>query len=247
MTNKFFSLIHGDEIHLASDKKVIPAKELQTLLKAKDVLKKVDEDAIKYREEVTKECELLKEQAQKEGYEAGFQEWANHILLFQKEINSIRQEYLKMLAPVALKATQKIVGKAFDLSNDLIYQIVENALKPVMQHKKITIYVNRDDVQFLEERREDLKLIFESIEALSIRERDDITKGGCVIETEGGIINARLENQWAVLEKAFEKLFLDTEQVQATQKEVTENKNISDQKQKDEPVGNQQKSIHETQ
>lgn len=213
MSNKCFSLIHDGKIHIAPNKKVVPAKELQTLLEAKDVLIKVKDDSTQYRKEVAEECEKIKEQAHKEGYEAGFQEWAEHILTFQEKTDSIRQEYTKMLAPVALKATQKIVGKAFELSEDLIYKIVENALKPVLQHKRITIYVSRDDVDFLEKHREDLKTLFESVEVLSIREREDVTKGGCVIETEGGIINARLENQWAVLEKAFEKLFEDVTKI----------------------------------
>jgi type III secretion protein L len=37
---------------------------------------------------------------------------------------------------------------------------------------------------------------------LSLRDRSDIQPGGCIIETEGGIINAQLENQWRVLENA---------------------------------------------
>lgn len=210
MSKKFFSLLKKGTLHLAPNKKVIPAKELETLLDAKEILKTVQEEAKEYRKEVAAECEKLKEQAKKEGYEAGFKEWSEEILKFQERTDSLKQEYTSMLAPVALKATQKIVGKAFELSDDLIFQLVENALKPVLQHKRITIYVNREDISSLEKHREDLKKLFESIEILSIRERDDITKGGLVIETEGGIINARLENQWGVLEQAFEKLFEST-------------------------------------
>lgn len=224
MNKRFFSLIHGGDLHLAPNKKVVPSSLIETLLKAKEVLEKVHEDAFKYRKEVAAECEKIKEQAQKEGYEAGFQRWAEHILTFQKRIDSVRSDYVRMLAPVALKATQKIVGKAFELSNDLIYNIVENALKPVLQHKNITIYVNRDDLRFLEKNRERLKSLFESIEVLSIRERDDISKGGCVIETEGGILNARLENQWDLLEKAFEKLFEDAAKIEAAKGNATEKK-----------------------
>ncbi|MEM1281989.1 MAG: HrpE/YscL family type III secretion apparatus protein [Chlamydiota bacterium] len=247
MSNNLFSLIHGNEIHLAPKQKIIPSEQLQTILDAKGVLEKVQEDAIAYREEVTQECEALKEQAQKEGYEAGFQDWAEHILKFQKEIGIIRQEYVKMLAPVALKATQKIVGKAFELSNDLIYQIVENALKPVLQHKHITVYVNREDVQFLEEHREDLKSLFESIEILSIREREDVAKGGCVIETEGGIINARLENQWAILEKAFEKLFEDLNPNIATEVGTPVKDSKPEEAVTEQPSEEQPESVQETQ
>jgi len=206
---KFFSLIHGDDVQIAPETKIIPAKEYDTMLDAKEVLKKVQDDAINFKEEIAVECEKLKEQAQKDGYEAGFQEWAENIEKFQSEIDSLREEYSKILAPVALKATQKIVGKAFEMSDDLIYNIVSNALKPVLQHKRVTIYVNKQDLESLEHNREKLKNVFEHIEILSIREREDISQGGCVIETEGGIINARLENQWTVLERAFEHFLKD--------------------------------------
>jgi type III secretion protein L len=206
VSKKFFSFIHGGAVDIAPETKVIPAKDFSTLLDAKGVLKKVQEDAIAYRKEVIDECEKLKEKARQEGYEAGFQEWAEHILKFEEEIKAVRGEYAKVLAPVALKATQKIVGKAFEMSSDAIYAVVENALKPVLQHKRISIFVNKEDFATLEKKREKLKQLFENIEVLSIRERDDISQGGCVIETEGGIINARLENQWVVLEKAFQSL-----------------------------------------
>lgn len=206
MKKKIFSFIHNKEIGLAPGTKIIPSAEFTEILNTQEILNLVKKDARQYRKEVASECEKLKEQASKEGYEAGFKEWADHILKFQNQIDSLRKEFTKVLAPVALAATQKIVGKAFEISNDLIYHIVENALKPVTQHRKITIYVNKNDLMALEKNREKLKKIFENIESLSIREKDDITQGGCVIETEVGIINARLENQWVLLEKAFEKM-----------------------------------------
>ena len=37
-----------------------------------------------------------------------------------------------------------------------------------------------------------------------MRVRDDLQKGGVVIETEAGIVNATIENQWARIERAFQ-------------------------------------------
>lgn len=207
MTRKLFSLIHGEVIRNAAGKKIIPADVVAMLLDAEAVLERVKQDALRYRQDVAEECERLKEEAQKRGYEEGFKEWAEELIRLQEQTQRVRAEYSKMLAPVALKATQKIVGMTLETSPDAAFKVVENALKPVLQHKRVTIYVNKEDLASLEKNREKLKNLFENIEVLSIRERDDVTAGGCVIETEGGIINARLENQWAVLERAFEKLF----------------------------------------
>lgn len=228
MSKKFFSLISGDILHIAPKTKIVAAEAFSKMLDAEQVLSSVKEDAKAYRQSVAEECETLKEKAQKEGYEAGFSEWVEHVAKLQQEIDSVRDEYVKVLAPVALKATQKIVGSVLEKSEDAVFDIVANALKPVMQHKKVTIFVSKNDLQFLEKKRQDLKNLFESVEVLSIRERGDVSPGGCVIETEGGIINARLENQWAVLEQAFQTIFkkLKSEKVQPTEKKESKKETI---------------------
>lgn len=203
MSKKFFSLIHGGAIKTAPKGKIIPAEDIAQVLEAHEVLQKVKEDAEKYRLEVAKECEVLKDKAQHEGFEAGYQKWAEHIAALEAELTKVRQDLEKMLIPVALKAAKKIVGREIELSEDTIVDIVSNSLKAVSQHKKITIYVNKKDLDPLEHSRPRLKQIFESLEVLSVRERSDIARGGCIIETEGGIINAQLENQWIALERAF--------------------------------------------
>lgn len=206
MSKKFFSLIHGDKNKIVPNKKIIPAEAIGQLLDAQEVLEKVHDDVEKYKLEVAQECEKLKEQAQQEGFAEGYQKWVEHIAKIEEEIAKVRQELEKMLIPVALKAAKKIVGREIELSEDTIVDIVSNSLKAVSQHKKITIYVNKRDLDPLEHSRPRLKQIFESLEVLSLRERPDVARGGCIIETEGGIINAQLENQWSALEKAFATL-----------------------------------------
>lgn len=210
MSKKFFSLIHGESVHVAPKTKVIKADDFSKMVDADEVLQRVQEDAKRYRIEVTEECEKLKEQAQKEGFEEGFKEWLEHIAKLEEEIVKVRQDTEKVVMPVALKAAKKILGRELELSETAILDIVSNSLKAVAQHKKVTIYVNKKDLATLEANRQHLKDLFESLEALSIRERADIQPGGCVIETEAGIINAQLENQWRILENAFTKLMKPT-------------------------------------
>lgn len=213
MGKKFFTLIHGGTVRIAPKTKVIPKDAISTVLEAQDVLDQVKKDAETYRLEVTKECEEIKENAQREGFEAGFKQWTEYVAKLEEEIIKVRGELEKFLVPVALKAAKKIVGREMELSDDTIVDIVANSLKAVSQHKKITIYVNKKNLEALEHNRSKLKGIFEGLEVLSLRERADIAPGGCVIETEGGIINAQLENQWRVLENALEILLKKKEPV----------------------------------
>ena len=66
--------------------------------------------------------------------------------------------------------------------------------------------VSKKDYEYLEKDKSKIKALFEELDTLSLRERDDVESGGCIIETEGGIINARLEDRWKTLEGAFEAL-----------------------------------------
>ena len=211
MSQKFFTLIHGDAVHLAPKTKIIPAESISTAVEAFDVLEKVKKDAEDYRKEVTAECEKLKEQAQQDGFQEGFQKWAEHIAQLEAEIKKVRGDMEKVLVPVALKAAKKIVGRELEQSETTIVDIVANSLKAVSQHKQITIYVNKKDLDVLEANRNRIKQLFESLESLAIKEKSDVASGGCIIETEAGIINAQLDNQWRVLENAFERLFKQKE------------------------------------
>lgn len=206
MSKPFFSLIRGNDIKIAPQTKIIPRDEIQQLLDGQGLLAEIQKDADSYRADVVLECEKLKEKAQIEGYEEGFKSWLEHVAKLEEEIKQVRQEFENALIPIALKAAKKIVGREMELSSDVIVDIVSNALKPVATHKKITVYVSKKDFDTLEKNKPKLKQLFESLETFGIRERADINPGGCVIETEGGIINAQLENQWRTLEKAFDNL-----------------------------------------
>lgn len=213
MGNKFFTLLHGGTVRISPQTKVISKDAISTVLEAQDVLEHVKKDAETYRLEVVKECEAIKEKAEREGFEAGYKKWTEYVAKLEEEIIKVRGELEKFLVPVALKAAKKIVGREIELSEDTIVDIVSNCLKAVSQHKKITIYVNKKNLEALEHNRSKLKGLFEELEVLSLRERADIAPGGCVIETEGGIINAQLENQWRVLENALEIILKKKEPV----------------------------------
>lgn len=208
MSTKIFTLIHGDTVRAAPQKKIIPAKEFSVLQTAEEVLDQIKHDAEKYRLQVAQECETMKENAFKEGYDDGLQKWAEHLVYLEKQLVVLSQEMRQAIIPIALKAAKKIVGREIELSEDVIVDIVASNLKTVAQHKKIIIYVNKKEWDILEKNKSRLREVFENLESFSIRPRDDIAPGGCVIETEIGIINAQEEQRWKVLEKAFTGMLL---------------------------------------
>lgn len=200
---KLFSLISEEKVVLKAGIKKIPESELTTVLEAKELLEKVKKEVISFKKEMAIDAEKEREIASQEGFCQGLEDWTLQIVALQKEMETLRKEVADKILPIALTAAKKIVGEELKLHPERIFSIVMQAIKPVLQHKKIRIYVNKQDLLSLEEKKEKIKEAFEHLEALQLLERADVQPGGCMIETEAGIINAQLENQWQALEKAF--------------------------------------------
>ncbi len=204
--NKYFTLITGKEIKQAPGTKICPEEAYSKLLSAKEVLELVQEEAEEYRKGVIAECEKLKDDAQKEGFSHGHDEWVTHIAKLEEEITKVRDEMLKLVMPIALKAAKKIVASEIASTPETILNITKQTLKSVAQHKKIVLYVNKDDFEYLDKHKSKIKELFETLDSLSLREREDVERGGLIVETEAGIINAQIKDRWRNLEAAFDSL-----------------------------------------
>lgn len=201
---KFFSLLSSHEVHLAPGEKIIPAAEFSKAISAKEIIDLAKEEAENFKQEIQVEAEDIKAKAFDEGFQEGLVSLNKHLFALDQELKNLRSDIQKKILPLALSAAKKLLGEELKLHPDRIVEIVLTALKPVTQHRKIIIYVNRQDLAMLDENKSRIRKMFEHLENLSIQERDDIEPGGCMIETEAGIINAQLENQWRALESAFE-------------------------------------------
>ncbi len=200
---KLFSLLSNKEIHLSPGKKSISAEEFSKLLSVEDLLATIEEERKDLQDEMEIEREKKKEEGFQEGVSEGLASLNQHVLSLDRAIKNLRNDLQENILSLSLIAAKKIVGEEISLHPERIADIILTAIKPITQHKKIILYVNREDLPMIEEKKGLLKEAFEHLESLSIQERSDIEKGGCIIETEAGIINAQLENQWRALESAF--------------------------------------------
>ena len=202
--SKYFSLVYSGEIHRGEDDKVIPGEEFSELLKAIDVLDKAKKDVKTYLDQNKKECEKYLEEANQAGFNQGLTEFNKQIIHYEQKMKQFEHELQKLVLPLALKAAKKIVGRELEMNPETIVDIVRQNLKPVTQNHHIKIYVSKQDLDILEKEKKEIRAILEQVQTFTIEEREDVSPGGCIIETEAGIINASLENQWRALEAAFE-------------------------------------------
>ncbi|PCI75115.1 HrpE/YscL family type III secretion apparatus protein [Candidatus Aerophobetes bacterium] len=205
MSKKLFSLIYSGQIHTAGKGSIIPKEEYSVLLNAKEVLDKAKEDMCVYLEKNKQTCNALKEKAKEEGFNEGLARFNKHLVWLEKKMQTVDLEMQKQVLSIALQASKKIVSKQLDLNPETIVDIVKNTIKPVLESKEVIIFVSKEDHPTVHQKKEALKTMFGSIKTFSIEEKEDLESGGCIIQTETGIINASLENQWRVLESAFEE------------------------------------------
>ncbi|MFI5333564.1 MAG: HrpE/YscL family type III secretion apparatus protein [Chlamydiales bacterium] len=202
---KFFSLIYQGDVHPAAEEKVIPRDQYSLLVEAKTIVDKARQDASKLKQATEEECVSLRKQAEEKGYADGLEKFNEQLLFFDSELKKVRHETMQSLLPLALKAAKKIVAKELETHPETIVDIVLQVISPITQHHRIKIFVNKADRDILEQEKPKIRAILEQVESLSIQDRPDISPGGCIIETEAGIINATIENQWRALEAAFER------------------------------------------
>lgn len=205
---KFFALIDKNkEVHLAEDRKVIPKDEFTTFLDATQLIEEIKAGEIEFRKRLELEAEQVRQKSEEEGFQSGLEKWSEQLIALEDVFKKKQDEVTASLVPLTMTAIKKLIGKELSVKPDTIVDIVTTALRPVSNHKNISIYVSKHDLDILEEKRPQIREIFEYLESLSISAREDITEGGCIIETESGIINAQLDSQLDALEGAFRTFF----------------------------------------
>jgi len=158
---KYFSLLSGNTVHPAPGRKIIPSQEFSTLQDAAEILAVVQRESEEFKRHTIEEAETIKELAFQEGFQEGLNALNQHIVLLDHELSKIREDLQKRILPLALKAARKIMGEELKLHPDRIVDIVMTSLKPVTQHRRITIYVSRQDLEHLEGAKPQLKKMFE--------------------------------------------------------------------------------------
>jgi flagellar assembly protein FliH len=165
------------------------------------------------------EIELLRAQAweegQREGFAAGKREAAQLIAVLQRmvdEAKAAREEFIAVTTPqllnLAVQIAEKIVRREVETDPTVVQRIAEDALRHAVDKHHLRIRVNPEDWETLQAVAPELQAALDDIREFEIvpdRRRGDrrMARGGCLIETESGIIDARIETQ---LEEIRERL-----------------------------------------
>jgi len=123
------------------------------------------------------------------------------------QLNNIRkethQEIEKEVVELALAIARQVICQEVAFDRDIVVCIAREALAKVEDPGRIKIKMSPSDLQFIKETRSQLSNLIENIDNVTLEAAENIQSGGCIIETDLGEIDARIEKQLQAVEESF--------------------------------------------
>jgi len=156
------------------------------------------------------EAERIKDDARKEGLEAGYaegeraarEEVAAEVQKIAEVLDSLLAYRTRMLAgaeedilKLSLIVAEKIVRKTVAVSRDDIHDLVAECLRELDRVEEVFIRVNPAAAESLQTHLDDLVRGMGQDVEVEVIPDETISPGGCMVETESGCIDGRLETR----------------------------------------------------
>lgn len=212
------------------------AGAFEYIKKSTEDAKKVDEEARtkaeKYRiareEEVNKisneqkqnmakEFEDIRNNAYKEGYENGYAEGKREADRLIKRLHVIIQEAIDrrdsiiedaedQVIRIILLIAYKVVKSISQEQKGVVIDNIKAALQKIKGKTEVVVRVNTEDLELTTDHKESILQQFEELQNVTILEDMRIDKGGCIIETDFGSVDARIATQLQEIEDKIREL-----------------------------------------
>jgi flagellar assembly protein FliH len=180
------------------------------------IIEQARNQAEEQKEEARKQVDQIKDDAYKEGFEAGREEGftsgkeeverlieqLHHIIdkTLEKR-NEIIEESETQLINLVLVIAKKVVKVISENQKNVVVNNVIQALRKLKSRGEVLVKVNLDDVDMTSEHVKDFMRMVENVQSVTVVEDSTVDKGGCIIETDFGEIDARISSQLHEIEE----------------------------------------------
>jgi flagellar assembly protein FliH len=123
------------------------------------------------------------------------------------QLNAIRQEtYLQLeieVVELTLAIAQKVICREIATDKETVVCVAKEALAKVDDPGKVKIKMNPSDLKFINETKYQLANLIPGLNNVTFEAEENIQSGGCIIETDLGEIDARIEKQLQAVKESF--------------------------------------------
>jgi flagellar assembly protein FliH len=120
----------------------------------------------------------------------------------------------KAVVELSLAISAKLVPQAIDELPDTVLTVVNQALSKVLTGTRLNLRVNPADLESLQARQAALALPSIDPARLTWSADPGVGPGGCILETDFGDIDARIEHQLQVIDKLFRQQLAKTDAIE---------------------------------
>jgi flagellar assembly protein FliH len=118
-----------------------------------------------------------------------------------KEVASLRKSILekaeKDILMLSVSIAEKILQQEVRSNPDTVQNILKAAMKNILDRDNIKVRLHPQDFLYMMEKKEDFLQGFDGIKNIVFEEDGGIIRGGAVIETQFGEVDARIDRQFA--------------------------------------------------
>jgi flagellar assembly protein FliH len=159
----------------------------------------------------------------KKGIDKGASETAS---IYEKKIDTLQQEISHFLTKVenekntlfintehlllrlVFEIAKKVINTEISTNEQIILNVLNKALSHISDRERIIIHVSPQDCAVVSKRKDFWNTITDKLNNIIISEDNRVQKGGCLIESNSGIVDARLgvqvEEIFSLVEKEWE-------------------------------------------
>ena len=148
------------------------------------------------------EADRIRIQAQAEGREKGLAAVTELLVGARAAASRARATAAPELRVLAVRIAEKILGRALQLQPEVVLDVAAQALSAAGSARQVLVRCHPDDLAALERGKPRLLERASRSHALALRGDPSIVRGGCIVETELGSIDARLSTQLEAMERA---------------------------------------------
>ncbi len=189
---------------------VVQRKTLDAQRHAEEIIADAETEAARIRADaaaVLQEVEsvrlLAHTDGHREGREAGLASVTDMLLHYE----TLREKFFTTAEPeilaLVMQITEKIIGRVAESKGELIRAVVRQAIEAAIGDR-LLVRVNPADLAHLTAAESELRDLIDRTRRLHFKDDESISPGGCIIESEVGTIDARLETQLKAIRKALE-------------------------------------------
>lgn len=121
---------------------------------------------------------------------------------FSDEVENLGKTIESMVISLAVEIARKIVKKEIERDDNFVINQVKDAIKRVIGVERIKLRINPEDEKLIKELKPELLQIADSTHDIIVEPDPSIERGGCIIESELGNVDARISTQFSLIENS---------------------------------------------